>query len=118
MQSEAGSKYLRGCPPQVPVACKTVEAVSGAGRSRLFASQKVLKRHASANASCSRTSQRKRASLNLYQLTQPADLATTGPRVSEPVQEDLVHEQGLGLVKRLSMMRIMARRTNAATVLA
>ena len=36
----------------------------------------------------------------------------------EPIQEDLIHEQGLGLVKRLSMMRIMARRTKAATVLA
>ena len=36
----------------------------------------------------------------------------------EPIQEGLIHEQGLGLVKRLSMMRIMARRTKAATVLA
>ena len=37
---------------------------------------------------------------------------------SEPIQEDWIHEQRLGLVKRLSMMRIMARRTKAATVLA
>ena len=36
----------------------------------------------------------------------------------EPIQEDWIHEQRLGLVKRLSMMRIMARRTKAATVLA
>lgn len=34
----------------------------------------------------------------------------------EPIQEEWVHEQGFGLVKRLSMMRIMARRTKAATV--
>lgn len=36
----------------------------------------------------------------------------------EPIQEVEIHEQRLGLVKRLSMMRIMARRTKAATVLA
>lgn len=40
------------------------------------------------------------------------------PLALEPIQEDLIHEQGLGLVKRLSIMRIMARRTKAATVLA
>ena len=33
--------------------------------------------------------------------------------VLEPIQEELIHEQGLGLVKRLSMRRIMARRTKA-----
>ena len=38
--------------------------------------------------------------------------------VSEPIQEEWIHGQGVGLVKRLSMMRIMARRTKAATVLA
>jgi hypothetical protein len=37
---------------------------------------------------------------------------------SEPIQEERIHEQRLGLVRRLSMMRIMARRTKAATVLA
>ncbi len=36
----------------------------------------------------------------------------------EPIQEVGIHEQRVGLVKRLSMMRIMARRTKAATVLA
>ena len=36
----------------------------------------------------------------------------------EPIQEESIHEQGLGLVKRLSMRRIIARRTNAATVVA
>ena len=36
----------------------------------------------------------------------------------KPIQEEWIHEQGLGLVKRLSMRRIMARRTKAATVLA
>jgi len=34
----------------------------------------------------------------------------------EPIQEEGIHEQGLGLVKRLSMMRIMARCMKAATV--
>lgn len=34
----------------------------------------------------------------------------------EPIQEEGIHVQGLGLVKRLSMMRIMARRTKAARV--
>ena len=38
--------------------------------------------------------------------------------VLEPIQEVGIHEQRVGLVKRLSMMRIMARRTKAATVLA
>jgi hypothetical protein len=38
--------------------------------------------------------------------------------VSDPIPEDEIQEQGLGLVKRRSMMRIMARRTKAATVLA
>ena len=36
----------------------------------------------------------------------------------EPIQEEWIHDQGVGLVKRLSMMRIIARRTKAATVLA
>ena len=36
----------------------------------------------------------------------------------EPIPEVESQEQGIGLVKRLSMMRIMARRTKAATVLA
>jgi hypothetical protein len=36
--------------------------------------------------------------------------------VSESIQEEWIHEQGLGLVSRLSMRRIMARRTKAATV--
>jgi hypothetical protein len=36
----------------------------------------------------------------------------------EPIQEEWIHEQGLGLVKRFSMSRIMASRTKAATVLA
>ena len=34
----------------------------------------------------------------------------------EPIQEVGIQKQGAGLVKRLSMMRIMARRTNAAPV--
>jgi hypothetical protein len=34
----------------------------------------------------------------------------------EPIQEEWIHEQRFGLVKRLSMMRIIARRTKAATV--
>jgi hypothetical protein len=38
------------------------------------------------------------------------------PQALEPIQEEWIHEQGFGLVKRLSMMRIMARRTKAATV--
>jgi hypothetical protein len=36
----------------------------------------------------------------------------------EPIQEEWIHEQGVGLVSRLSMRRIIARRTKAATVLA
>ena len=36
----------------------------------------------------------------------------------EPIQEEWIHEQGLGFVSRLSMRRIIARRTNAATVVA
>ena len=38
--------------------------------------------------------------------------------LSEPIQELAIHRQGVGGVKRLSMMRIMARRTKATTVLA
>jgi hypothetical protein len=38
--------------------------------------------------------------------------------ILDPIPEDEIQEQGLGLVKRRSMMRIMARRTKAATVLA
>jgi len=38
--------------------------------------------------------------------------------VLEPIQEVEIQRQGIGLVKRRSMMRIMARRTKAATVLA
>jgi hypothetical protein len=36
----------------------------------------------------------------------------------EPIQEEQIHEQRVGLVSRLSMMRIIARRTKAATVVA
>jgi transposase-like protein len=36
----------------------------------------------------------------------------------EPIQEESIHEQWLGLVKRLSMSRIVARRMKAATVVA
>jgi hypothetical protein len=36
----------------------------------------------------------------------------------EPIQEVKIQRQGIGLVKRRSMMRIMARRTKATTVLA
>ena len=36
----------------------------------------------------------------------------------EPIRKDAIHKQRLGLVSRLSMMRIMARRTKAATVVA
>jgi hypothetical protein len=35
----------------------------------------------------------------------------------EPIQEDLIQEHWVERVRRLSMMRIMARRTKAATVL-
>jgi hypothetical protein len=37
--------------------------------------------------------------------------------VLEPIQEDLIQEHWVERVRRLSMMRIMARRTKAATVL-
>jgi hypothetical protein len=36
----------------------------------------------------------------------------------EPIQEVGIHFEGHGLVKRLSMMRIIARRMNALTVVA
>jgi hypothetical protein len=36
----------------------------------------------------------------------------------EPIQEEWIQEQRVGLVNRLSMMRIIARRTKAATVVA
>lgn len=36
----------------------------------------------------------------------------------EPILKDLTPDQRLGLARRLSMMRIMARRTKAATVVA
>ena len=36
----------------------------------------------------------------------------------EPIQEEWIHEQVFGLVNRLSMRRIIARRMNAATVVA
>jgi len=36
----------------------------------------------------------------------------------EPIQEERIHEQRLGVVRRLSMRRIIASRTKAATVLA
>jgi transposase len=39
-------------------------------------------------------------------------------KLLEPIQEEWIHEQGVGLVSRLSMRRIIARRTKAATVLA
>jgi len=35
----------------------------------------------------------------------------------EPIQEDWIQEHWVERVRRLSMMRIMARRTKAATVL-
>ena len=38
--------------------------------------------------------------------------------VLEPIREEGIQGQGLSLVKRLSMMRIMARRMKATTVLA
>jgi hypothetical protein len=40
------------------------------------------------------------------------------PDSLEAIQEVGIHGQGVGLVKRRSMMRIMARRMNAATVVA
>ena len=43
-----------------------------------------------------------------------------GPKrgsASEPIQEEWIHEHWFDRVRRLSMMRIMARRTKAATVL-
>ncbi len=49
---------------------------------------------------------------------QLATAPETAVRLLEPIQEVGIHEQRLGLVKRLSMMRIIARRTKAATVLA
>jgi hypothetical protein len=36
----------------------------------------------------------------------------------EPIHEVRIHAEGFGLVKRLSMMRIMASLMNAAVVLA
>ncbi len=36
--------------------------------------------------------------------------------LEEPIQEQLIYDQWLGLTKRLSMSRIMASRKNAATV--
>jgi hypothetical protein len=39
-------------------------------------------------------------------------------RTLEPIREVVIQEQRIGLVKRRSMMRIMARRTKATTVLA
>jgi len=42
--------------------------------------------------------------------------AAMGLDILEPIQEEWIHEQRFGLVKRLSMMRIIARRTKAATV--
>ncbi len=35
---------------------------------------------------------------------------------SEPIQEDRIHAEGVGLISLRSMMRIMARRTKATTV--
>ena len=47
------------------------------------------------------------------------DQATIGALFPlEPIREGSSHEQGLGRVKRLSMMRIMASRMKATTVLA
>ena len=43
---------------------------------------------------------------------------STGSVGLEPIQEVEIHEQRLGAVKRLSMIRIMARRMKAAVVLA
>ena len=42
----------------------------------------------------------------------------TLPKSLEPIQEEWIHEQWLGLVKRLSMRRIIASLTKAAPVLA
>lgn len=39
-------------------------------------------------------------------------------KILEPIQEVEIHRQVVGLVNRLSMMRIMASLMNAATVLA
>jgi ABC-type cobalamin transport system permease subunit len=39
-----------------------------------------------------------------------------GAVLLEPIQEDWIHEQRVGLVKRLRMRRIMARRMKATTV--
>ena len=39
-------------------------------------------------------------------------------RLLEPIREDVIQEQWIVLVNRLSMMRIMARRMKATVVLA
>jgi transposase-like protein len=56
----------------------------------------------------------------LAYMTFPKDhrqkIRSTNP--SEPMQEEGIHEQWLGLVKRLSMSRIVARRMKAAGVVA
>jgi len=36
----------------------------------------------------------------------------------EPIREVWIHDEAFAAARRLSMMRIMARRTNAATVVA
>ena len=43
-------------------------------------------------------------------------MRSTVVRVLEPFREVWIQEQGFSLVKRLSMMRIMANRTKATTV--
>jgi N-acetylated-alpha-linked acidic dipeptidase len=51
-------------------------------------------------------------------LAYQGDGDVTAPLVYEPIQEVGIQFEGHGLVKRLSMMRIIARRMNALTVVA
>ena len=57
-----------------------------------------------------------RAKLQNVRALQSAVESSLG-KVLEPIQEDLIQEHWVERVRRLSMMRIMARRTKAATVL-
>jgi len=56
----------------------------------------------------------------LCSLTPPSIPPISAPLLPplEPIQEEWIHEQRLGLVRRLSMRRIIASRMKAATVLA
>ena len=47
----------------------------------------------------------------------PLDTGFADSCLLEPIREDLIQEHWVERVRRLSMMRIMARRTKAATVL-